>query len=94
MAAPEGRVPHVTAGAAVSYFNRQGAASGGPGQRCGAVLIQPGKPQQNGFVESFNGKFRESCPNQHWFLDLAEARELIEQWREHYSTERPHSALG
>jgi len=57
-------------------------------------FIQPGRPQQNGFVESFNGKFREGCLSQHWFRDLGEARELIEQWRVHYNTERPHSALG
>lgn len=57
-------------------------------------FIQPGKPQQNGFVESFNGKFRESCLSAHWFRDLSEARELIEAWRVHYNTERPHSSLG
>ena len=58
------------------------------------AFIQPGKPQQNGFVESFNGKFREGCLSAHWFRDLSEARELIEVWRVHYNTERPHSSLG
>jgi putative transposase len=57
-------------------------------------FIQPGKPMQNGFVESFNGKFREGCLNQLWFRDLAEARQAIGQWRQHYNAERPHSALG
>jgi putative transposase len=55
-------------------------------------FIQPGKPTQNAFVESFNGKFREACLSQHWFRDLAEARTLIEDWRLHYNTVRPHSA--
>lgn len=58
------------------------------------LFIQPGKPMQNGFVESFNGKFRDECLNQHWFIDLDDARELIEIWREDYNTVRPHSALG
>jgi putative transposase len=57
-------------------------------------FIQPGKPMQNGFVESFNGKFRDGCLNQLWFRDLAEARCEIERWRRHYNTERPHSSLG
>jgi len=57
-------------------------------------FIQPGKPTQNAFVESFNGKFRDSCLNQHWFRDLFEARRVIQQWREHYNHVRPHSSLG
>ena len=57
-------------------------------------FIQPGKPTQNAFVESFNGKFRDGCLNQHWFKDLEEARAVIEEWRQHYNLERPHSALG
>jgi putative transposase len=44
-------------------------------------FIQPGKPTQNAFVESFNGKFRDECLNQHWFTSMAEARQIIEQWR-------------
>jgi putative transposase len=58
------------------------------------AFIQPGKPTQNVFVESFNGKFRLACLNQHWFRDLREARYEINQWREHYNTVRPHSALN
>lgn len=57
-------------------------------------FIQPGKPTQNAFVESFNGKFRDNCLNQLWFRDLAEARIEIEQWRRHYNEVRPHSSLG
>lgn len=55
-------------------------------------FIQPGKPTQNALVESFNGKFRDACLSQHWFRDLTEARTLIEDWRVHYNTVRPHSA--
>ena len=57
-------------------------------------FIQPGKPTQNAFVESFNGKFRDSCLNQYWFRDLKEARQIVETWRNHYNFERPHSSLG
>jgi len=57
-------------------------------------FIQPGKPVQNAFVESFNGTMRNECLNEHWFLDLEEAKELIEAWRVDYNTERPHSSLG
>lgn len=56
-------------------------------------FIQPGKPTQNAFVESLNGKFRDGCLNQHWFRSLEEARYEIDQWRCHYNHERPHSAL-
>ncbi|PVY78800.1 putative transposase [Tamilnaduibacter salinus] len=57
-------------------------------------LIQPGKPTQNGYVESFNGKFRDECLNEHWFRDLAHARQIISQWRRDYNEQRPHSALN
>jgi putative transposase len=57
-------------------------------------FIDPGKPMQNGYLESFNGKFRDECLNVHWFRSLADARRIIEVWRESYNTERPHSALG
>ena len=65
-------------------------------QRTGVklVFIQPGKPMQNGFIESFNGKFRDECLNEHWFTSLEEARKIIGEWRTHYNEERPHSALG
>lgn len=57
-------------------------------------FILSGKPQQNAFVESFNGKFREECLNEHWFVSLEEARQQIEAWRQDYNRQRPHSALG
>ena len=64
--------------------------------RSGTTLhfIQPGKPTQNAFVESFNARLRDNCLNQHWFRNLHEARQLIEDWRRHYNQERPHSSLG
>jgi putative transposase len=58
------------------------------------AFIQPGKPSQNAFVESFNGRFRDECLNEHWFLDLKDARKIIEAWRLDYNAKRPHSALG
>ena len=57
-------------------------------------FIARGKPTQNAFIESFNGKFRDECLNQNWFLDLKEAQERIEAWRLDYNTVRPHSSLG
>ncbi len=65
-------------------------------QRTGVELhfIEPGKPVQNAFVESFNGRFRDECLNEEWFTSLAYARVVIEAWRVHYNTARPHSALG
>lgn len=57
-------------------------------------FIQPGKPTQNAFVESFNGKFRDGCLNQHWFRSIEEARYEVDQWRDHYNYERPHSSLS
>ena len=57
-------------------------------------FIQPGKPTQNAFIESLNGKFRNECLNQQWFRHIDEARQTIDQWRDHYNHERPHSALN
>ncbi len=57
-------------------------------------FIQPGKPVQNAFLESFNGKFRDECLNEHWFLTLQEAQLVIEAWRREYNEERTHSAIG
>jgi putative transposase len=56
-------------------------------------LIQAGKPTQNAFIESFNGRFRDECLNDHWFTSLLEARILIASWRRDYNQHRPHSAL-
>jgi putative transposase len=58
------------------------------------VHIQPGKPQQNGYVESFHGKLRDECLNVSWFANLWDARRKIAAWRVEYNEERPHSALG
>jgi putative transposase len=57
-------------------------------------FIRPGKPVENAYIESFNGRFRDECLNEHWFLTMAHAREVIETWRIEYNTERPHSSLG
>lgn len=56
------------------------------------ILIEPGKPMQNGYIESFNGTFRDECLNEHWFESLAQAREAIAQWRLLYNEVRPHSS--
>ena len=56
--------------------------------------IAPGKPQQNGFVESFNGRFRDECLNEHLFGSLSAARRIIEAWRTDYNTTRPHTSLN
>jgi putative transposase len=57
-------------------------------------LIQAGKPTQNAFVESFNGKFRDECLNEHWFHSIEHARAILRQWRQDYNEHRPHSMLG
>ena len=56
------------------------------------VLIQPGRPMQNGYIESFNGKFRDECLNEHWFETLTQARAAIAAWRQDYNEVRPHSS--
>ena len=55
---------------------------------------RPGKPTDNAFIESFNGKFRAECLNAHWFLCLDDARRKMEEWRRDYNEVRPHSAIG
>jgi len=57
-------------------------------------LIEPGKPNQNAYIESFNGRFRDECLNEHWFTSLAHAQALIEAWRREYNEERPKKGLG
>lgn len=57
-------------------------------------LIEPGKPNQNAYIESFNGRFRDECLNEHWFLNLAHAQAIIEAWRREYNEERPKKMLG
>ena len=58
------------------------------------ILIQPGRPMQNGYIESFNGKFRYECLNEHWFQTLVQARQAIAAWRSDYNEVRPHSSIG
>ena len=63
---------------------------------CGVklFLIEPGKPNQNAYIESFNGRLRDECLNEHWFVSLAHARAVIEAWRHEYNEERPKKSLG
>jgi putative transposase len=58
------------------------------------LFIRPGKPIENAFIESFNGRFRDECLNEHWFTSLAHAQVVIEQWRREYNEERPKHGLG
>lgn len=58
------------------------------------VLIEPGKSNQNAYIESFNGRLRDECLNEHWFMNLAHAKAIIETWRREYNEERPKKALG
>jgi putative transposase len=57
-------------------------------------FIEPGKPVQNAFVESFHGRLRDECLDRHWFVGLSDARHTVETWRQDYNRTRPHSALG
>ncbi len=57
-------------------------------------FIRPGKPIENAFVESFNGKFRDECLSVHWFRDLRDAQRIIDDWRTDFNTVRPHQTLG
>ncbi len=57
-------------------------------------LIEPGKPNQNAYIESFNGRFRDECLNEHWFTSLQHAKVVIDAWRREYNEERPKKSLG
>jgi len=57
-------------------------------------FIRPGKPVENAYIESFNGRLRDECLNEHWFMSLDHARKVIEDWRTDYNEARPHSSLG
>jgi putative transposase len=59
----------------------------------GLHFIRPGKPVENAYIESFNGKLRDECLNENWFTDLEDARSKIEAWRRDYNEVRPHSSL-
>jgi putative transposase len=56
--------------------------------------INPGKPVENAYIESFNGKFRDECLNENWFMSFEHARSVIEEWRIDYNSQRPHSSLN
>ena len=58
------------------------------------ILIEPDRPMQNGYIESFNGKFRDECLNEHWFQSMRQARTEIAAWRRDYNEVRPHSSIG
>lgn len=58
------------------------------------VFSRPGKPVDNAFIESFNGRFRDECLNASWFYSFEEAKKVIQSWIKDYNEERPHSALG
>lgn len=77
--------PEFTGRAMLTWAHRNGIA---------LRLIEPGKPNQNAYVESFNGRFRDECLNEHWFVSLAHARAVIEAWRREYNEERPKESLG
>ena len=77
--------PEFTAKAVREWLRRVGVKT---------LFIEPGSPWENGYCESFNGKLRDELLNGEIFYTLKEAKILIEQWRVHYTTKRPHSALG
>jgi transposase InsO family protein len=77
--------PEFTGKAMLTWAHRNGIA---------LRLIEPGKPNQNAYVESFNGRLRDECLNEHWFMSLAHARAVIEAWRREYNEERPKRSLG
>lgn len=77
--------PEFTGKAMMTWAHRNGIA---------LRLIEPGKPNQNAYVESFNGRLRDECLNEHWFMSLAHARAVIETWRREYNEERPKGSLG
>ena len=58
------------------------------------ILIEPGRPMQNGYIESFNGKFRDECLNEQWFETLHQARSATAIWRQDYNEVRPHGSIG
>ena len=77
--------PEFTSRAFIAWTQRHGVEH---------LLIEPGKPMQNGYIESFNGKFRDECLNEHWFTSLVQARDVITDWRRDYNEVRPHSSCG
>jgi putative transposase len=79
------------------HHSRESRGASTSGLISAAVTLdfsRPGKPTDNAFIESFNGKFRAECLNAHWFMSLDDARRKCEAWRRDYNEERPHSAIG
>jgi putative transposase len=74
----------------------RGRARAAWSEECGVRLefIQPVKPVQNAYIESFNGRLRDECLNANWFTSLSDARRKIETWRQDYNEHRPHSSLN
>lgn len=77
--------PEFTSRAFIAWTQRHGIRH---------LLIEPGKPMQNGYIESFDGKFRDECLNEHWFTSLEQARAVIAEWRRDYNEVRPHGSCG
>lgn len=77
--------PEFTGAAMLTWAHRNGIT---------LRLIEPGKPNQNAYIESFNGRLRDECLNEHWFTSLLHARTVIEDWRKEYNEERPKKSLG
>jgi putative transposase len=75
-------------------FRGRALAAWSEERRVRLEFIQPGKPVQNAYVESFNGRLRDECLNANWFTSLNDARGKIESWRQDYNQQRPHSSLG
>jgi len=75
-------------------FRGRALAAWSEERRVRLEFIQPGKPAQNAFAESFNGRLRDECLNANWFTSLSDARRKIEDWRQDYNQERPHSSLN
>jgi len=75
-------------------FRGRALAAWSEERRVRLEFIQPGKPVQNAYAESFNGRLRDECLNANWFTSLSDARRKIESWRQDYNQERPHSSLN
>jgi putative transposase len=75
-------------------FRGRALAAWSEERRVRLEFIQPGKPAQNAYIESFNGRLRDECLNANWFTSLSDARRKIETWRQDYNEQRPHSSLN
>jgi len=76
-----------------SEFTAQAVQTWLEQSKVGPIFIPPGQPWKNGFIESFHDKFRDECLQREWFQSLLEAQVVIDAWRLHYNTQRPHSSL-